>query len=127
MSMDVLLVDDEQPIVSVLTRSLTARGYTVRAEGTGSDALLALTESTPDVMLLDINLPDITGWEVLRQMAPQDRARVPVIVYSASTLAPARVREFEPAGVLVKPFPVDALLRLLERVTTEREVRESSG
>ena len=112
----VLLIDDEEPIADVLSRTLRARGMTVRIERTGMDALLALSEFVPDVMLLDINLPDLTGWEVLRRLSPTDRERVPVIVFSASPLAPSRVREFEPAGVLVKPFPVDALQRLLQEV-----------
>ena len=114
----VLLVDDEAPIADVLSRSLRAQGMDVRIERTGKDALLALSEYLPDVMLLDINLPDLTGWEVLRRLSPIDRERVPVIVFSASLLAASRVREFAPAGVLVKPFPVDALHRLLREVVS---------
>jgi DNA-binding response OmpR family regulator len=105
----------------VLKRSLIARGYVVRVAKTGGDALLTLAEGPPDVMLLDINLPDITGWEVLRRLPPADRDRVPVIVFSASPLAPSRVAEFEPAGVLLKPFPMDALVRLVEDVVSARE------
>jgi two-component system sensor histidine kinase ChiS len=125
----VLLVDDEQPILTVLTRTLRAKGYQVRAVTNGMDALLALSEEIPDVMLLDINLPDLTGWEVLRRLSPTDRARVPVIVFSASPLAPSRVQEFRPAGVLVKPFPVEALQRLLRDVLDAKpsanEVRDA--
>jgi DNA-binding response OmpR family regulator len=123
MSTEVLVVDDEEPIVSVLKRSLLARDYIVRTVSTGEDALLALAESKPDVMLLDINLPDITGWEVLRRLAPAERERVPVIVFSASPLAPNRVQELEPAGVLVKPFPMDALLRLVDELTHRQHDR----
>ena len=113
----VLLIDDEAPIVEVLSRSLRAHGHAVRVAVNGIDGLLALTEEVPDVMLLDISLPDITGWEVLRRMSQRDRERVPVIVFSASPLAPNRVQEFKPAGVLTKPFPIDALSRLVEQVT----------
>jgi DNA-binding response OmpR family regulator len=117
MSARVLLVDDEPPIVTVLATTLRAHGHEVRTAGSAEDALLALTEEVPDVMLLDINLPDLTGWELLRRLSPVDRQRVPVIVFSASPLAPSRVDEFKPAGVLTKPFPVDALLRLIDDVT----------
>ena len=113
----ILLVDDEQPIADVLGRTLRARGIDVRIATTGMDALYEITEELPDLLLLDINLPDLTGWEVLRRLSPVDRARVPVVVFSASPLAPSRVEEFHPAGVLVKPFPVDALVRLVESVT----------
>jgi DNA-binding response OmpR family regulator len=121
MSAEILVVDDEEPIASVLKRSLIARGYVVRVAKTGGDALLTLAEGTPDVMLLDINLPDLSGWEVLRRLPPADRDRVPVIVFSASPLAPSRVAEFQPAGVLLKPFPIDALVRLVEDVVSARD------
>lgn len=117
MSLRVLLVDDEGPISAVLTLTLRAHGHIVRAAASAQDALLALTEEIPEAMLLDINLPDLTGWELLRRLSPADRERVPVVVFSASPLAPSRVEEFRPAGVLTKPFPVEALLRLLEEVT----------
>lgn len=112
----VLLVDDEEAVADVLGRSLRARGHQVRVATSGMDALLALSEEVPDVLVLDISLPDITGWEVLRRLSPLDRARVPVIVFSASPLAPSRVQEFKPAGVLEKPFPMEALLRLIASV-----------
>lgn len=116
MSAGILIVDDEAPIVSVLSTTLRARGHRVRSAETAQDALLALTEEVADVILLDINLPDLTGWEFLRRLSPADRQRIPVIVFSASPLAPSRVEEFRPAGVLTKPFPIDALLRLVDDV-----------
>jgi DNA-binding response OmpR family regulator len=122
MSVSVLLVDDEAPIAEVLSRSLRRRGFAVRVEMTGKDALLALAEEIPDVLVLDINLPDLTGWEVLRRLSTVDRERVPIIVFSASPLSPSRVEEFQPNGVLVKPFPVDALVRLILEVAPPAEV-----
>jgi DNA-binding response OmpR family regulator len=119
MSTSILLVDDEPSIADVLARNLRARGNEVRVAVTGKDALCALTEAVPDVLVIDINLPDLTGWEVLRRLAPRDRDRVPVIVFSASPLAPSRVQEFKPAGVLIKPFPVEALVRLVAEVTAK--------
>ena len=125
MTASILLVDDETPIVTVLTKALRSRGYDVRSVTSGFDALLALAEEVPDVMLLDVNLPDLTGWEVLRRLSPTDRERVPVIVFSASPLSPARVTEFHPAGVLLKPFPIEALNRLIaDLVTAKSQSRE---
>lgn len=123
----VLLVDDEEPIVEVLGRVLRGHGYSVRTASCGADALYALTEHVPDVVLLDINLPDLTGWEVLRRLAPRDRERVPIIVLSASPLAPGRVGDFQPAGVLLKPFPVAALIELIGRVVNHASTKEGSG
>jgi two-component system sensor histidine kinase ChiS len=121
----VLLVDDEPPILDVLGRVLRAYGYAVRTASCGKDALYALTEEVPDVVLLDINLPDLTGWEVLRRLAPRDRERVPVIVLSASPLASGRVDDFHSAGVLLKPFPVTTLIELIERVINQTSTEES--
>lgn len=109
----VLLVEDEASIADVLARSLRARRFRVNVAASGHEALLALAQEVPDVMVLDISLPDITGWEVLRRLSPVDRERVPVVVFSASMLAPSRVQEFRPVGVLQRPFPIDALVRLI--------------
>ncbi|MEO8540822.1 MAG: response regulator [bacterium] len=117
----ILLIDDESPIVEVLSRSLRAHGHDIRVATTGIDGLLALTEEVPEVMLLDVSLPDITGWELLRRMSQRDRDRVPVIVFSASPLAPSRVEEFRPAGVLTKPFPIEALIRLVSEVAVKEQ------
>lgn len=116
MSGVVLLVDDEPAIVNTLSRTLRAKGYSVQAVASGNDALLSVAESPPDIMLLDINLPDLTGWEVLRRISTATRNHVRIVVFSASPLAPSRVEEFHPDGVLVKPFPIDALERLLKEV-----------
>jgi DNA-binding response OmpR family regulator len=118
MSASVLVVEDEAPIAEVVARTLRGHGHTVRRATTGKAALLAIAEELPALLLLDINLPDLTGWEVLRRLSAVDRARIPVIVFSAAPLAPSRIEEFKPAGVLIKPFPMQALLRLVEELTT---------
>ncbi len=112
----ILLVDDEAPLSSVLARTLVVHGWVVQAVASGQAALDAIAADPPDVVLLDVNLPDITGWEVLRRLSQTCRQAVPVIVFSASPLSPSRVEEFQPAGVLTKPFPVQALLRLVSEV-----------
>ena len=76
---------------------------------------LALRTGAPfDVLLLDVNLPDQTGWDVLRAL---EGAHVPpVIVLTALRPTQHRLDEFRPAAVLLKPFPMDALVRLVGRV-----------
>lgn len=118
MNAEILLVDDERPILTVLSTALRAHGHTVRTAETAQEALGAFREQAPDVMLLDISLPDLTGWELLRRLTPAERDRTPLIVFSASPLARTRVEEFKPAGVLTKPFPIDALLRLVDEVAS---------
>ena len=124
MSREILVVEDEASIANVLSRTLRAHGHGVRLAATGKGALLAITEEIPALLLLDINLPDLTGWEVLRRLSAVDRERIPVVVFSASPLAPSRIEEFKPAGVLIKPFPLQALLRLVAELTGTAERKE---
>ena len=107
--MDVLLVEDEAALADVLARNLRARGHAVSTAGTAEGALLTMSESWPEALVLDINLPDDTGWEVLRRLSAADRERLNVIVISAAPVSKRRVEEFRPAHVLLKPFPLDAL------------------
>ena len=107
--MKVLLVEDEVALADVLGRNLRARGHSVTAVGTAKATLLAMAHSWPEALVLDINLPDDTGWEVLRRLSPTDRERLNVIVISAAPVSQRRIAEFRPAHVLLKPFPLDAL------------------
>lgn len=112
MSARVLVVEDEEPLRRVIVRNLEARGHEVTGAGTAREALTALAAGEFDVMLLDIDLPDRTGWDVIRE----DRAAgrdVPFVVVSAVRINPERVAEFRPRAYLAKPFPIDALLRIV--------------
>ncbi|PPC86558.1 MAG: DNA-binding response regulator, partial [Methylocystis sp.] len=77
----VLVVDDEPQIQRVLRPSLTASGYTVLEAATGHEALAAVGEHSPDLIILDLGLPDMDGKEVLRKL--RILTRTPVIVLSA--------------------------------------------
>ncbi|MCC7023407.1 MAG: response regulator [Thermomicrobiales bacterium] len=107
----VLLVEDEPWLRQTLALSLQGRDFMVAEATTAAEAIAAATDHRFDLMLLDINLPDGTGWDVLRQLRTTDNA-LPVVVLSAVPPNPVRIREFTPFGVLHKPFPIDALVRL---------------
>lgn len=111
--MKVLLVEDEAALADIMARNLRARGHDVVQAGSAEAAVLAMMDSWPDVLVLDINLPDMTGWDVLRRLGAADRARLPVIVISAAPISPKRLDEFKPLRALLKPFPIDALVRAL--------------
>lgn len=108
----ILLVEDEERLRRTLVLSLEGRGYRVTEAATASEAVAAALGADFAVMLLDVNLPDATGWDVLRQLRSAGSV-LPIVVLSAVPPNPARVREFRPFGVLYKPFPIDALLRLI--------------
>jgi DNA-binding response OmpR family regulator len=111
--MNVLLVEDESALADVLARNLKARGHRVAMAGTVEDAVLSMAEAWPDALILDINLPDGTGWEILRKMGSASRDRLRVVVISAAPISQKRIEEFRPAHAFVKPFPMDALVRSL--------------
>lgn len=117
---NVLLVEDDVTLCRIIEKNLTARGsHVVRVASVG-EALAAIAVARPDVMLLDIDLPDRTGWDLLRTLETRG-IQVPTIVVSGTRVAPERMAHFKPLAYLPKPFPLEALLRLVageERPTT---------
>lgn len=113
--MRVLLVDDELHVRRALAAALDAWGHRVTEAATGADATAALDREPFDLIVLDVNLPDATGWDVLRHLETTNQSGMPVVMISAIAPSVARLREFRPIGVLHKPFPIDSLHRLVAR------------
>jgi DNA-binding response OmpR family regulator len=109
----VLMIEDETLLRRIILRNLVSRGHSVREAASAEEALAAVRVERPDLLLLDINLPDRTGWDVLRELAAVGQ-QVPTVILSAVRVSPARLAEFRPLAYLPKPFPIEALLRLLE-------------
>ena len=116
----VLVVEDDDQLRRIITSNLAARGHAVRQVPDASAALAALDEERPDLLILDINLPDRTGWDVLRDARLPDDVRV--LMLTAVPVSPRRLAEFRPVAYLPKPFPLEALLRLAE--ISSRTVRD---
>lgn len=113
MSTRVLVVDDEPQILRALKINLSVRGYEVVTAATGSGALRAAAEQRPDVVILDLGLPDISGIEVLAGL--RGWLTVPVIVLSARTDSADKVEALD-AGAddyVTKPFGMDEFLARL--------------
>jgi two-component system KDP operon response regulator KdpE len=109
----VLIVDDEPGLLRALAINLRARGYEVDAAADGAGALAAAARRPPDVVILDLGLPDMDGEEVLRGLRGWTRA--PVIVLSARTGQGDKVLALD-AGAddyVTKPFGMDELLARL--------------
>jgi DNA-binding response OmpR family regulator len=114
----ILVVEDEATLRQVITRNLEARGHAVLGAETAAEALRHLSGLKPDLMLLDINLPDRSGWDVLRELRERG-LEVPTVIVSAVRVSPARLAEFQPLAHLPKPFPLDALVRLVDSEENE--------
>jgi DNA-binding response OmpR family regulator len=119
-SKKVLLVEDEATLRGIIARNLVARGHKVSEAESAGEAIRWLAETQHDLMLLDINLPDRSGWDVLREMRRRGWA-VPVVIISAVRVSRERLEEFKPIAYLPKPFPLEALLR----VVSDARSRES--
>ncbi len=126
----ILLVEDDAVIADLLRRNLRARGHEVSMAADAQSALAYLQATPFDLIILDINLPDLTGWEVLRTALEQgwlsrqeidgEGLKLPVVVLSAVRLSQRRLAEFRPLAYLPKPFPMEAILRLATEAAGRR-------
>jgi CheY-like chemotaxis protein len=105
----VLVVDDDVEIRDTLAQLLQQEGYTVLRAANGVQALEQLRRGHPDVMLLDLMMPTMSGWEVLEELDESgELGSIPVIVVSAMTAPGAR-------ACLQKPVNLDELLSVVSR------------
>src|SRR5262245_33258956 len=123
--MKVLLVEDETSLADVLARNLRVRGHHVTIAATAGEAISGIRLWHPEAVVLDINLPDDSGWEVYRQLNPGEREALHVVVISAAPFSQKRLEEFRPAHALQKPFPIDALARAVSDGAMEEESWET--
>lgn len=109
----VLVVDDEPQIRRALRTSLQAHGYDVLAVGTGEEALVAAAEARPDLVFLDLGLPDLDGTEVIRRL--RSFSEVPVIVLSVRDRQADKVAALDVGAddYVTKPFGMEELLARL--------------
>lgn len=109
-SLRVLVVDDERAIRRFLRASLTAHGYTVYEAGDGSEALSAVIRDRPDLIILDLGLPDVGGIEVTRQL--REWTQTPIIVLSVREEEATKVAALDVGAddYLTKPFGIAELM-----------------
>jgi two-component system response regulator MprA len=123
----ILVVDDDAAIRRMLERTLAAEGYDVAGAGGGGTALAAIERSTPELLVLDIGLPDLDGLAVCRRLRAKGLA-VPVLMLTARDAVVDRVAGLDSGAddYLVKPFATEELLArvraLLRRGEQPREL-----
>jgi len=122
----VLVVDDTIENLRLLSNMLSEEGYDVRAVTNGAQALQSVERDPPDVILLDIIMPEMDGYEVCRRLKARDRSKdVPVIFLTALTDTADKVRAFDAGGVdyVTKPFQLEEVLARVKTQVTLRQAR----
>ncbi len=130
----ILLIEDDEVLRDLIEQNLRIRGHDVSIAGDVQEALSQLRGNFFDLTFLDINLPDKTGWDILRvalqegilhtQEIEGNEQKLPVVVLSAVRVSLGRLAEFHPLAYLPKPFPMDALLRLAAEAAQRRNEKE---
>src|SRR5438128_12025227 len=110
----ILVVDDDGPILLLMRNLLREFGFDALTASSGDEALASIRERTPDLILLDRNMPGKSGDETLEAMRAQDGiAKVPVFILSGEPLAPDEVQRIGATAAVLKPFDVPMLLHMI--------------
>ena len=124
----IVIVEDNQDYLHLLTRMLTMHGYTVRPEIAAGAALNTIKRNPPDLILLDILMPEMNGYEVCRELKAHDATRnIPIIFLSALDELSNKMRGFELGAVdyITKPFQLNEVLARVETHLSLQALRKS--
>ncbi|MCI0551499.1 MAG: response regulator [Anaerolineae bacterium] len=117
---NILCVEDEPEMIDLMRLILGRRGFEVKGASGGIEGLRMIREDLPDLVLLDLMMPDMDGWEVYQQMKADEKTKhIPVIVVTAKAQSIDKVLGLHIAKVddyLAKPFSPQDLLSSVERV-----------
>ena len=119
----ILVVDDEPNIVDVVSMALRFQGFAIESAGTGADALVAVASFKPHLIVLDVMLPDMEGFDVARRLHAQ-RTRVPIVFLTARDGTDDKIRGLTIGGddYVTKPFSLEELVARIRAV-----LRRTSG
>ncbi|MGF1459794.1 MAG: response regulator [Leptolyngbyaceae cyanobacterium] len=123
----ILLVDDEPENLYLMTELLEAEGYAVQQTLSGTEALAIATQTPPQLILLDVMMPDMTGFEVCEQIRQNPRtATIPIIFLTALDDDISQIKGLEVMGddYLTKPIQIDLVLKKIHRTLKLKEIRD---
>jgi two-component system, OmpR family, response regulator len=113
----ILVVDDEPNIAEVVTMALRYQGFGVHTAGTGREAIAAVAEFKPHLLVLDVMLPDMEGFEVAQRLGAQ-RAQVPIVFLTARDATEDKIRGLTTGGddYVTKPFSLEELVARIRAI-----------
>ncbi|HET7436660.1 MAG TPA: response regulator [Thermoanaerobaculia bacterium] len=114
----VLVIDDDLPLRGMLAAALRQHGFQVLLAGDGAEGQRALTIHNPDVVLLDLAMPDVNGWDFLQRLQETGHlGKVPIVVVSAHVrVEPQALLQMGVATILPKPFNLPDLIDVIEHL-----------
>ncbi|MDQ0896718.1 MULTISPECIES: response regulator transcription factor [unclassified Paenibacillus] len=127
---NIMVIDDDEKITSMLRRGLAFEGYSVVTATNGADGLKQMLTAEPHLLILDVMMPHIDGWEVVRRVR-ESGSEVPILMLTAKDEISDRVKGLDLGAddYLVKPFALEELLarvRVLLRRRTERPEQQTN-
>lgn len=120
---NVLVVEDDGDLVALMELVLSDAGHRVRTAQDGVAALALVAEEMPGLILLDMRMPGMNGWEFAREFRARYGRAAPIVVVTAAENARARAAEVDADGWLEKPFEIDDVLGLVARHAARAEAR----
>ncbi len=109
----ILVVDDDGPILTLMRALLREYGFEAVIAGSGAQALELARAQPPNLILLDIHMPGMSGAEVIRALHGDGLARVPILILSGDPITAASIAELGATGAVQKPFDVPALIETI--------------
>jgi two-component system OmpR family response regulator len=124
----VLVVDDEPNIADVVTMALRYQGFEAESAGTGRDAIAAVASFRPHLIILDVMLPDMEGFEVAKRLGAQ-QARVPIIFLTARDATDDKIRGLSIGGddYVTKPFSLEELIARVRTILRRAGLAEAES
>ncbi|GJQ52337.1 MAG: hypothetical protein HKUEN02_11840 [Anaerolineaceae bacterium] len=119
MKKSILCIEDEAEMIDLMRLILSRKGYNVRGASGGAEGLQMIRDEKPDLILLDLMMPDMDGWEVYQQIKAEESSKdIPVIIVTAKAQNIDRVLGLHIAKVndyIAKPFTPQELLHSIEK------------
>ena len=113
----VLVVDDDPDILQTLGLCLSSEGYRVLMAANGKEALDILDREHPSVILLDLMMPVMDGWQFVAELDHRGQRDVPLLILSADRSVQRHAQQLRASGHLAKPFDLDELLGKVQQLT----------
>lgn len=121
----VLIVDDEEDIIDMVRFRLEKSGYEVVSAIEGHSGIDVAVATKPDIILLDVSMPNMDGWEVCRRLRANPATQHAKIIVVTATRKLEEARTCGPDQLLLKPFNFQELMDALDKVSGENEISMS--